>query len=157
MGWRLRLKGYDITREPRSKVLHFGTKSVKDWGTKKLFGHLSERHRLSNFFLFYEFGNVMKLAPLYIAVDAVKLLGLAAKRPWKAWAKMRAYLWFIKNAKKLWKKRILIQEQRKVGDRDVTCMMSSRLFPDRVPLSSEMNRLSRRYCSLMGIRTVESS
>ncbi|MFH1978684.1 MAG: glycosyltransferase family 2 protein [Candidatus Aenigmatarchaeota archaeon] len=155
LGWKLRLMGHNIIREPSAKVMHYGTQSVMDKKTKNLFYFYNERHRLMNFLMFYEVKNIMKLLPLNCVITSMYILKNIFTDSDRAYSQIKAVFWVVKNRKRIFKKRSEIQKLRKVSDENITPMLSSRVFPGTSKASQKLNSIAKCYCSTIGIKTAE--
>jgi len=154
MGWMLRLMGYDIKREPASKVMHHGTVSASNMRIKRYFQFLSERNRLLNIFTLFESNTILKIMPIIcfnIMFNSAKNI---TRSRWKLKPHIAAYLWVIAHPGFVMRKRCIAQDKRRIRDSEITPMLSSKLVADGSSLRN-LNRLSLAYCRIMGIRTLE--
>ncbi len=159
LSWLLRLKGYGSVWVPKSIVRHEGEATIK--GEKALsgfFAYLGERNRLMNIFLFYSPFTLIRLLPLLLLTTA--FLNIYNFR--KLHVRLRSYLWLLAHLFSVLSKRFKIQRQRKVHDSVILPYMSSKLFDETHFKSSAaklfvraLNRFSRAYCMLLGIKSVE--
>lgn len=156
LGWLLRLKGYNVRREPKSKVQHHGSIWRKDRKIKQRYELLNERNRLLNMIIFYESRTLFKVIPLNFIFTLFRFFGMLRKEPWKSYYILKSYLWILKNIRNVTRKRIFIQKQRKVSDDEITKFLSSRIFSGNSGITNKINKSVQRYCDLVGLKTVES-
>ncbi len=154
IGWRLRLNGYEILRVPEAKMLHLGSASTSR--NPFQFTFLSERNKMINFFLFYETGNLIKLLPLFLTFNIVWSVVEMFRNRVKGLARIKSILWILTNLHSILEKRKKIQDERKVPDKEIVSMLSSRVIPDKYRFAKTVNQLVTRYCSITGIKTYES-
>jgi len=160
LGWLIWLKGYKVMAKhfpnPKAKMIHYGEHVLQK--KKSAFAaFLGTRNRLLNLFLFYELRTLIKLIPLILISQSLYTLSEPGLIP----ARIKAYLWFPFNLKKVLEKRKNIQKQRKVPDEEIIKIMSCK-FRDTSGLNSlfgkiidTTNKLFCWYCKIMGLKTVE--
>lgn len=157
LGWLLRLKGYNIIREPGSKVMHYGTVSASSDSIRKMYQFFSERNRLLNCLIFFEKKNVIKLLPVFLFTVFYKLISASFRNKWKIKPYMKAYYWILTHVNDISEKRAYLQHQRKVSDDDIIKRLSPKLAPYGLPFSNFINSVSALYCKIMGIETADSA
>ena len=156
LGWLMRLRGFDVRREPRSKVVHHGSPWRTDRHVRMRYEMLNERYRLLNILTFFEAKTLLKVLPLNALFTSFRFLALLPKEPWKCWYMLLGPLWIVTHLKLVAKKRLLIQRQRKVVDSKITTQMSCRIFPETSVTLTALNRAVARYCRLVRLPTIET-
>ena len=113
------------------------------------------RNRWLNLFLFYEWDNLLKLLP-WIAAEA---LGRQVKGLGKGFhyfiGNLFAVVWILTHPLAILRKRRVIQEKRKVRDREILKCLSGRVSMDGGFLSRWLNFLSLAYCLVVGLEVLE--
>jgi len=105
--WRLRLRGYRIVFVPTSVVYH--ARSASKGLPLKLAFHSTKNH-IATLIKNYGLGKLVKyIFPLLTFESVRALVFLKWRRLGHFWAMMRAILWNLKNLKKTWKKRQIVQ------------------------------------------------
>lgn len=120
LSWRIRLNGYKIVFVPKSNVYHIGSASTISSATNVF--HI-EKNRLfallKNMPLIY----LAKYNPLTFTIGEI-MGDLMFNRPSLLYARIKAIFWVLKNFKKIWCKRLLIQRCiKKIDDKIVTKYM----------------------------------
>ncbi len=160
LGWLLRMKGFMNKLSTKSIVNHFHNISKKDnMKVSRYFVYLGERNRLMNFFILYEFKNILKISPLLLS--GIVLLNLFEPR--KSPYRLRSYLWILLNMWKIIIKRGHIQKQRIIQDSEIISIMSCKFYEEtgvkksihRVILIL-INNIFCLYCKLVGLKTIEN-
>ena len=157
LSWLLRLKGFNVKIADQSKLNHIGQ------GTSEGMGHflkyLAEKNRIMNLFQFCSLSNIIKVFPLFLAGIVIHNLydikGI--------FARLKAYGWCMINSFKIIKKRVKIQKQRKVNDREIIKYMSYKMFGEEERQVKDwlkavlklINKIIYCYCWLLRIRTIE--
>ena len=154
--WRFRLQGYKAVMNPKSTVLHEGEitgKRLKWW---KIF--YQERNRLLNALIAFEPWTLVRLAPL-LAINIVATLIYDYPN---AYARIIAHLWLLAHIPTILKKRSYLQSYRRVPDSKVIKYMSCVLYEESLITNrflnrfvQAINRLQKRYCSLVHLFTAE--
>jgi len=150
LSWLVRLKGYKVGFAEKSYVMHLGGGWDKEPKDPKLIFH-SEKNRITNLLLFYDRITLLKILPLLISEIFLKNLIY----PKRMKSRILAYLWILKNKRRIVEKRQIIQVQRKVSDEDILKLMSCKIMTEKKALAKMINKLARLYCSLVGIKTLE--
>jgi hypothetical protein len=150
LSWRLRLAGREIRLAQNSGVRHRGSA-----GTQRQPGRLvtfyQERNRLLNTLVFFGPWTLMRLLP-YLVADALAktLLAVAAGRK-SLRGILEAYLWIGSHAGWLRRERARMQALRRVPDREVLALMSSRIVDSDSGAARVVNALSAAYARLTGL------
>lgn len=158
LGWIAHLKGYKVFYEPKSKLWHHGSATMKKASYRSIY--FGTRNRLMNFLIFYKKLNLLRVLPLFITdllarfVFYVLTLNFSGVR-----ALISAILWVILHPFRIIKKRSYVQEQRKVSDNEIIKMMSYRFFGMHRRgfkwLWSFIDFMTFMYCKLVGLKTHE--
>ncbi len=146
LSWFLRLKGFDIVHIPNSIVHHEGSITTKRKRITSIF--YSERNRLMNLFIFYQFLTLLKISP-FIFIDFFLIKSFKQKI-----AIIGSFSWMIMNFHQIMMKRKHIQRLRKIDDKDVLKHMSSNLSNSGI-FSSIANKFGYLYCKIMKLYTME--
>lgn len=167
LSWRAHLKGYRVARALESAVDHVGSATALRQPTVAAF--YWERNKLLTLLLCYESQTLWKLVPLYVFDGLVRLaedLWRAIKRVQDLGATVqryrilvRALLWLLGHATHVKELRREIQSGRTRDDREITTMLSGKIFDDHVPTRAHeiANRFALIYCRAVGLRTAEHS
>ncbi len=113
--WRIRLGGYKILFVPNSIVYHArqGSQLYK-MPQHVIFSH--SRNRIMSLIKNYEIKNIAKFLPPLLLLEFARAITLLKGKPFHSLATMRAILWNIRNLKKVWRKRLVVQQLRRVSD-----------------------------------------
>ncbi len=150
LSWLLRQRGFDVKMAQNSVVFHRGSASVRQQSSS-LVTFFQERNRLLNCLLFYKGVTLLWLTPYLFADAVLKILLsiLAARKSLKGI--LRSYFWFAVHAKWVARRRSEIQSSRKVPDREIMALMSSKVYDSDSTLAGAVNRASRWYAQLTGL------
>jgi len=163
LGWLIWLKGYKVvqfrSKNPNAKAIHHSKHTLQK--RKKGFSvFLGTRNRILNLLLFYEIKTLIKILPMIVISQMLYLL----YEPGHIHNKLKAYLWIMLNFKRVLEKRKRIQKQRKISDKEIMKMMSckfrnsfdvgNKIFRNLIEI---VNRIFCIYCSIIRLRTVETS
>jgi hypothetical protein len=103
--WRIRLNGYKIVFVPKSRVYHIGGATTISSSVNVFH---NEKNRLSTLLKNMPRKYLVKYNPLTFTLG--EMIGdLMFKRPSLLYARIKAILWVLKNFKRIWCKRLLIQ------------------------------------------------
>ena len=154
LAWRARLRGYRVIQAPASIVYHVGSATTSRQN-RSLILYYQQRNRVLNLLLFYEAGNLLKIGPFLLVDFLGKIVeGLIRKRG-TFLALLKGYVWIMVNVPAVLEKRRRLQSERQVPDQEIVRWMVCQLVNGKDSFSTIVNRLSWRYCRLVGIRTVE--
>jgi GT2 family glycosyltransferase len=119
LSWRVRLRGYDIVTVPACIVYHYRGGSASS--TSKYLRTFSyAKNRLVTLIKNYELGNLLRLLPVVVLLELVRIISLLDREPAKSLAKLRALLWCLTNLRRIWRKRLFVQYRiRTVPDSEV--------------------------------------
>jgi len=160
LSWLLRLKGYEVRKAvgsevAYSRVLHLGGTVMKRSDMSNFFIRLGERNKIMNLFIFYNGFNLLKMMPLLL----VSIVFSNIYQPFKIHLRLSSYFWLLFHTPSIIKKRIMIQKQRKVSDREILHYLTYRIF-DENEVGNKIgkmvirfvNGISYGYCKIVGIR-----
>lgn len=68
-----------------------------------------------------------------------------------------AIVWILSHPASIGRKRKILQEKRKVGDREVLRFLSGRVLPDKGKFARAVNFISLFYCLATGLEVMEFS
>jgi GT2 family glycosyltransferase len=150
LSWRMRLRGFDVRMAQESLVQHVGSATTRRQPSAFVTFY-QERNRLLNALLLYEAGTLLRLIPLFLGDGAAKFgMALFGKR--KSFSGLaHAYGWIITHPRWIERKRKELQRERRVPDREILRLMSSKLLEGDGRLSSIVNALSSLYARLVGL------
>lgn len=122
LGWRARMAGARV-------VCNLGADFYHDYDferhvTKRYF---LERNRLAFVAICYSARLLLLLAPVLVATEIV-MLALAARQGWLR-DKLAGWLWIVRNARTLLRRRRETQGRRRVGDRDLSGSLTAVVDP----------------------------
>ena len=117
--WRLRLHGYKVMYVPSSVVYHYG-----GGGANPRVRYLNHRNSLLTLMKNYSRPNLLSYFPRRVVMDVVNVGYALAKRD-VVWARsiVLAYMWILLHLPRLWRKRRLVQQQRRVSDEEIAGLM----------------------------------
>jgi hypothetical protein len=113
--WRIRLNGNKIVFVPKSRVYHIGGATTISSSVNVF--HI-EKNRLSTLLKNMPIENLAKYNPLTFTLGEM-ICDFMFNRPSLLYARIRAILWVLKNFKKIWCKRLLIQRYVKKIDHEM--------------------------------------
>jgi GT2 family glycosyltransferase len=152
LGWNAFLQGTKNIFDKKIPYLHYGSGTAQK---KSYFvRYHAERNRLANLLTFYEKKTLLKVLPLLILETLVKSV-FYVRRPEKIKAIVNANIWVVKNLKEILKQRKKVQKERKISDKELLLLMSSKIFPGHITpkISKVLNSISKNYCRLVNIKT----
>jgi hypothetical protein len=114
------------------------------------------RNRWLNLLLFYEAGNLVKIAPWAVAEALWCFLRSFGTGFGLFFGTLFAAGWVLTHPFWIYKKRIAIQERRKARDWETLGYLSGRVARDSGRFSRLLNLLSLTYCRLVGLEVLES-
>lgn len=113
--WRIRLNGNKIVFVPKSRVYHIGGATTISSSVNVF--HI-EKNRLSTLLKNMPLKYLAKYNPLTFTLGEM-ICDLMFNRPSLLYARIKAILWVLKNFKKIWCKRLLIQRYIKKIDHEM--------------------------------------
>ncbi len=150
LSWRLRLLGRTVAMAQKSIVYHKGSATTRRQ-TSRLVTYYQERNRLLNGLLLYETRTLVRLVP-YVLLDAVakSLLSLTTGR--KSFAGiLEGYWWIVSHPGWIRQERKKVQDQRRVPDREVMRLMSSKVLDGESVPARILNGFSKAYARIVGL------
>ena len=106
--WRVRLRGYKVVVIPTSIVYHARTAAkLHKMSSYLIFSHA--KNRIMTLIKNYGLGNLIKYLPLLLFFETIRAIILLKTKPDHSIAILKAILWNLKNLKKTWKKRLIVQ------------------------------------------------
>ncbi len=154
LSWRMRLKGYEVIQVPEAVVFHKGSATAKKRADNLYY---QVRNRLLNCLLFYENRTLLKIAPYLSFYLVAEVARCVWANPQSFPGILKAYLWPVLHWRAVLAKRRAVQAERVVRDEEILGLMSCKLVDGGGFLARRLNGLSRLYCRLFGLRTVEIS
>lgn len=171
MGWNNILRGYKNVQVTDAKLLHYGSATT---GTGSPFvRYYAERNRMLNCLLFYDTKTLIKVIPLLLVYSFTAGL-FFLQRPKVFWAFLKGHAWIWTHIPTILSKRREIQSKRKVDDSEIIKLLASDIFLMEAKTTSFyeslkkskvlnivaystriMNNVSKRYCSLVGLKTID--
>ena len=114
--WRVRLRGYKVMLIPTSVVYHARTATnLYKMPQYLIFSHA--KNRIMTLIKNYSLRNLMKYLPLLLFLETMRAVILLKTKPDHSVAILKAILWNLKNLKRIWKKRLIVQRFiRKIPD-----------------------------------------
>jgi len=107
--WRVRLRGYRVVFIPTSVVYHARTAAnLYKLSSRLIFSHA--KNRIMTLIKNYSLKNLAKYMPLLLFWETVRAVILLNSKPDHSIAILKAILWNLKNLKKTWKKRLIVQQ-----------------------------------------------
>ncbi len=144
-----RLKGYKVTVTPKSFLIHKGGASVSKVPTLMSF-HM-DKNVILDFLILYQVSTILKLLPLFVIMHLSIIVNSFFTKHF--FAKLKAYVWIIKNWRIIPKYRKVINRQRKISDKDLL----KSAFTYKLPLSGRfgkiLNSIVKAYLYIVGLRT----
>ncbi len=154
LSWRLRLLGYRIVMAQDSIVHHRGSATTKRQRTSFITFY-QERNRALNALLFFEFRTLILLVPYFVLELAAKFLLSLMARGKSPSGILSAYWWLVTNSRWIATERRSIQAHRRLSDKDIMRMMSSRVIDSEHPAAKAINACSRFYAQVVGLAHYE--
>lgn len=111
--WRARLKGFEILYVPEAKIYHH-------WmGAAGFIVPFLERYWMANLLKNYSLKTLFKIMPRYFALRTLKAAWLMknGKNLTEQVAVFKAFKWNLKNLRRIWKKRLIVQLSRQISDK----------------------------------------
>lgn len=121
--WRMRLCGYKIALVPHSVVYHARTSTnLHEMPQHLVFHHA--KNRIMTLMKNYDVINLLKYIPCLLALEVARAGVLLKNDPRHSLAVLESFFWNVRNLKRTWKKRLIIQRLiRKRSDTDITSLM----------------------------------
>lgn len=121
--WRMRLCGYKIALVPSSVVYHART-STKLYAMPPHLVFHHAKNRIMTLIKNYCLINLLKYLPCLLVLEVGRAIIIVKKDFRHSLAVLKSFSWNIKNFKKTWKKRLVVQRLiRKKSDSEITKLM----------------------------------
>ena len=149
--WRARMFGYDVFYVPSSVVYHKHEGSVrKELGMKRKFYYL-ERNRLETLLKNYSSRTLWLMSPLLVVFETMFTFYFLIF--YKSPLKLSGFLYLIKNKKRILEKRVFLQKNRIVSDKDILKYFTYKM-PDYFTsnyLTKIINLVLKMYYKLLSL------
>lgn len=144
LGWRLRLRGLRVVMTPRADVYH-----DYEFARNPLKQYFLERNRLAFVMCDFSVRLLLVLSPILVAAE-VAMCVLAWREGWLR-RKLSTYVWCLRHARMLLRRRRETQRIRRVSDRELVGLLTAVIDPRmlRVPFLVRLaNPLLSAYWSV---------
>lgn len=122
--WRMRLHGYKIALVPRSLVYH-ARASINLYSMPQHLVFHHAKNRIMTLIKNYDEINLLKYVPCLLVLEVARAIILLKKNPRHSLAVLESFLWNIRNLKRTWEKRLVVQRViRRNQDSQITRIMS---------------------------------
>jgi GT2 family glycosyltransferase len=120
-GLKIRFNGYDILSVPAARVLHregtpgLSLREHKQYTTVRVYNNI--RNRWQIIIKFFSLRSIFILLPILVIYEVFQF-AVAVKKGWaQEW--FDALLWIMNNANFMYKKRLKLQRNRQIRDREI--------------------------------------
>ncbi len=137
-----------------SLVNHLGNTTVRKQD-KKLISFYQERNRILNFLIFFKLKFLLKIFPYLLLNFIIKFTISLLSNKYSLIGIIKSYLWLISNIKWIKQERNRISKIKNVHDEIVIKLLTYKLFNGNNIFEKFINYLSRIYCIIANIKTVE--
>lgn len=141
--WRARLLNYKVIYVPDAIVYHKVGVTMKKHNINAYY--FAEKNRLANLIRNYETKTLLLLLPLLIGNEIARILPLIFLK--RFGAKVRGWIWILKNIEYIISMRKKIQRNRIVSDKEILSLHIIGLYKFH-PL---LNKIIKYYCKFCGI------
>ncbi len=156
-GLKVRLMGYEIIQAPKAIFYHEGSATIKKINLNRYFDFLAERNKILNILTIFETKTLIKLIPLYLMFAVmVNIYDIKTIK-----IRVKAFCWIIGNFGTVLEKRKKIQALRRIKDKELFPLMSSKLKDEKTIrgtvkkfIARIFNGMSFFYCRFVGIKTM---
>lgn len=126
LSWKLRLLGYQLWFEPKSKIYHeYKLFPPESYLQAKRKMSLQERNRILTVLKNYSLKSLLILSPMFILIEVAMVI-FATGTGWGA-EKLKTYLEIFKNTHHIKEHRKQLQKMRKLSDAELTKKFASQL------------------------------
>jgi GT2 family glycosyltransferase len=154
LGLRARFGGWEIVHASNSVVRHFGSATSRR--ERRSFGpYLQERNRILTMLLFFNASVLLRFIPYFAANVITKFVMAVVLRRFPVVAPLKAYWWLLTHPLAIWRKRRALKSQKKIPDSEILSWMTCKLTNGESLPGRVVNAVSRAYCGLVGLRTIE--
>ncbi len=154
LSWRMRLRGFEVRMAQQSQVRHVGSATTRRQPSAFVTFY-QERNRLLNALLFYEPRTLILLFPLCAADALAKVVTALFGKGKSLSGLVRAYAWIVTHPGWIRGQRKALQQERKVGDREIMRWMSNKLLQGEDTFASTVNAISTAYARIVGLTFYE--
>ena len=113
-----------------------------------------EKNKVMNWILVYEKSTLIKLIPVFM-LDIFAVLVFSTLRG-RGHMRLKSYWWVIKNINLILKKRKWFQNQRKVPDKEILPLISSKFAYNYPILTPITNFILKWYCHIANLPVIET-
>ena len=122
LSWRMRLRGFKVILASHSVVYHHRGYATQQRLHVAVFN--SAKNRISTLVKNYGLLNLSRRIPLLVILELLRAVVFLREEPRSAYAKLAAILWCLRNLRRIWKRRALVQFCiRKRPDSEIVKMM----------------------------------
>lgn len=149
-----KFSGYKNYHTSNSIVHHrgCGTTGKEKFATTTFY---QERNRILNFLIFFRISILIRLIPYYLINIIFKLLISLVTGKFSLTGIIKSYRWIATNPVWIISQRRKLKKMKTVKDKDVLKFLSCKLFNGNNILENITNYISKAYCFIAGLRTVE--
>ncbi|MBN1633700.1 MAG: glycosyltransferase family 2 protein [Ignavibacteria bacterium] len=138
----------------KSVVHHKGSGTTKKEKTS-IITFYQERNRILNFLIFFNFYILIRLIPYFFLNFLLKLVLSLISNRYSFKGILKSYFWILSNPGTIKSRRREIKKIKIAKDRDVLLFLSCKLFNGNNIFEIIVNNISKTYCLITGLRTVE--
>lgn len=154
LGLRSRFMGYQIKHTNASVLDHFGSGTAKREPNEFLTFY-QERNRILNTLLFFSVTTIIKALPYLLVNVFAKTAAAAVGMKYSLKGLLRAYAWLLMNIPVIRQKRIVLQKEKVVPDRDVIRYMTGKLTNGESIPGRIVNAIAVLYCRMVRLTVIE--
>ncbi len=141
LNWRAQLAGYKNVVTCKTHIFHYSGYTLKSDNSKKMY--LNHRNNLIMMIKNYSFLSLLILFPVRILFEKLTFLAYIFQGGGKrSWAVAKSLLYILSHPLLIWKKRKIIQEIRKVSDKNIR----KNMFPGSIVINHFVMKLSPTQC-----------
>lgn len=157
LGFKLLLQGKEVAYSNKCRLWHYGAATGSKLPTLNFY---TERNRLLNIFTFFKLKTIIKIFPLLIIDFFLKFLSFTFMLNFKRLSNfLKAHAWMFLNVRKIMKKRIALQAERRFDDEKIISIMSYKLYGyqrgGKKIFFNLIDKFMEIYCRLVGLRVYE--
>ena len=123
--WRIRLLGYSILFAPMSVVYHHRNVTSMVPAFRRVTRFHFAKNRTAMLAKNLELGSLLRALPMIIFLYLVSMIEYSRISPLEGMQSIRGLAWNITHAQKISRSRILVQTNRRIGDKEVRRAMAS--------------------------------
>jgi hypothetical protein len=146
--------GYKNYHTSKSVVHHKGSVTTKK-EKNSIITFYQERNRILNFLIFFNIDVLIRLIPYFLLNVFMKLTLSIISSRLSFIGMLNSYIWILTNPKIIKSLRKKIKKIKIVNDKDVLLFLSCKLFNGNNILGKIVNNISKTYCIITGLKTVE--